>query len=118
MGIANKRSPDLDYATDSVSVEVANDAVTFAGIDCWVIWRNWPEPVDVVLTPRLKVLADAPAEVRTPAHEPAVVGSVPPNLEVTTHEVALAGTSAAESTVSTPGEADVQVNGTHLLLPM
>jgi hypothetical protein len=47
----------------------------------------------VVLTPALKVLVLSPAVVRMPDQEPDVVGSVPPNLAVTTMELPLAGAS-------------------------
>jgi hypothetical protein len=95
-------------------VPPANDAVTFAGIGCCVTCRNWPAPVLVVVTPALNVLPLAPAVVSRPDQDPLDVGSVPPNLVVTTMELPLAGTSLALSVVITPGVADVHVNGTHL----
>jgi hypothetical protein len=61
-----------------VSCEAENDAVTLPGIDRVETCRNSPPPIEVELTPRLKVAPDNPAEARMPDHEPAVVGSVPP----------------------------------------
>jgi len=71
-------------AKDSVSWLVEKLAVTLAGIDCSTIGRTMPSPAPVVLTPRLKVLPETPATESGPAQEPPVVGSVPPNLLVTT----------------------------------
>src|SRR6185312_6392536 len=104
-------------ASESVSVDAAKEAVTPVLIACEATLRIRPSPVDVVFTLTLNVSVVTPATVSSPAHEPPVVGNVPPySPPLATTESPLEKPCAGLD--STPGEALVQVNGSQLKFPM